>query len=218
MQIGNEIFPTNPSTLTCSGIYTVIVLDRSDLTENSQSCVDDGAALKTYLSNLAGNQEDLVIVGTNWSKNSDAGAAAGHLNTMAIGGSDYIAPPDPRRQPCALPTGQTQGTSPDKPNGYLAIGFAGAAGMSAYKNYNVANPLAKGMLVEDHDGHYNLQQGARSSTSSTQTIRLTPEQVRLPLPFRQPPLLLLDSKQRFTRCQRPTGSGVVGCWSWRETR
>ena len=168
-RIGSQTtYPANPATYSCSGIYTVIVLDRQTLQEktaapeNSPNCVSDGASLKTYLATLNGG--DLVIVGSNSNHNSDAGTGLGVLDTSAIGGSVYNCV---NSTVCtALPPNTV--ALPDVPLGYMAIGVGGAASGSAYEYYVIGNGQilptwtttlshATGMLVEDPDGNYAFQ-------------------------------------------------------------
>jgi hypothetical protein len=165
IQVGSQnTYPANPASYTCTGLYTVIVLDRQTLQEktsapeSSPNCVSDGAGLNTYLGTL--NASDLVIVGSNYGVNSDAGSGHGQLNTAAIGGSAYncLSASD-----CSsLPS--TTVTSVNVPLGYMAIGVGGAASGSAFENYYgqnynwvLVNPHATGMLVEDSNGNYNFQ-------------------------------------------------------------
>ena len=168
-QIGSQTtYPASPGTYSCSGIYTVIVLDRQTLQEktaapeNSPNCVSNGASLKTYLATLNGG--DLVIVGSNSNHNSDAGTGFGVLDTSTIGGSVYNCV---NSSVCtALPPDTV--ALPDVPLGYMAIGVGGAASGSAYEYYVIGNGQlsptwtttlshATGMLVEDPDGNYAFQ-------------------------------------------------------------
>src|SRR5580692_10302106 len=168
-RIGSQTtYPASPGTYSCSGIYTVIVLDRQTLQEktaapeNSPNCVSNGASLKTYLATLNGG--DLVIVGSNSNHNSDAGTGFGVLDTSTIGGSVYNCV---NSSVCtALPPDTV--ALPDVPLGYMAIGVGGAASGSAYEYYVIGNGQisptwtttlshATGMLVEDPDGNYAFQ-------------------------------------------------------------
>jgi Bacterial Ig-like domain (group 3) len=140
------------SSYSCSGIYTVIVMDRQTLGQEEKptsQCESDETALSTYLKTLPSN--DLVIVGTNYGKNT-AVSPLNFLDTTSIGGSLY---------PC-LATNVPQYCTPDFPLGYVAIGAGGVAPGSAYENYytsttSFVSPFATGMLVEDANGNYNFQ-------------------------------------------------------------
>jgi hypothetical protein len=143
------------SSYSCSGIYTVLVMDRQTLGQEQApvaQCESDEAALSTYLSTLPSN--DLVIVGTNYGKNA-ATSPLNFLDTTSIGGSRY---------PCVA-TNVPQYCVPDSPLGYVTIGAGGAAPGSAYENYytsrtSLVTPFATGMLVEDANGNYNFQSSA----------------------------------------------------------
>jgi hypothetical protein len=163
IRVGSQnTYPADPSSYQCTGIYTVIVLDRQTLEETTttapESCIADGSHLKSYLATL--NSSELVIVGSNFNVNSDAAGGHGQLNTAAIGGTAYNCL---NASNCSsLPS--TTVTSADIPLGYMAIGVGGAASGSAYENYYgqnynwvLVNPHATGMLVEDSNGNYNFQ-------------------------------------------------------------
>jgi hypothetical protein len=169
LQIGTQnTYPAETTSYTCQkpNLYTVIVLDRQTLAEqtsapeSSPQCIDNGADLKAYLSTNV-TSSDLVIVGSNQSVNSDANVTPHQLDTSDIGGRAYncLKLTDCNKLP------STTVTSQDIPLGYMAIGVGGAASGTAYENYFVgANipwwtvvPNAYGMLVEDANGNYNFQ-------------------------------------------------------------
>jgi hypothetical protein len=168
-RVGSQnTYPANPGSYSCTGIYTVIVLDRQTLQEktaapeSSPNCVSNGTSLKTYLATL--NAGDIVIVGSNSGHNSDANAGFGLLDTSDIGGSVYNC----FTSTLCLGLPPNTVALPDVPQGYMAIGVGGAASGSAYENYVIGNgqllptwtvtlSQATGMLVEDPDGNYTFQ-------------------------------------------------------------
>lgn len=157
IKLGDEI--QIPTATGCSSTYSVIVLDRQTLQqitaapESSPQCIDDGQALKTYLKSLT--SQDLVIVGTNLSHNTDAGKQTGYFDTSAIGGHIYNC--------SACLAAGVAGASADIPLGYVAIGAGGATAGTAFENYytgkdtTVTVPNLNGMLLEDPWGNYNYQ-------------------------------------------------------------
>jgi hypothetical protein len=133
------------TTFTCSGIYTVIVLDRSTLTEktaapeSSPRCFTDSATMASYFANLT--PDDLVIAGTNY----QSWAASG-LNTTAIGGTDY-----------------TKFPAATYPRQYIIVGVGKASAGQAYEYYFHENSslggifsFLDGILQEDLNGYYDF--------------------------------------------------------------
>lgn len=146
-----------------SSMYSVILVDRRTLTQSGTSqCYNDGGSLASALQSLANATpaaNDLVIVGTNYGQNTDAGNAMAQLNTSAIGGRAYNCAPSNSGSTCA---GGPLGTSNDVPQGYLAIGVLNGKPGSAFEYYktngsSIPNTFATGMLVQDANGNYNFQ-------------------------------------------------------------
>jgi hypothetical protein len=155
----------------CSTTYSVVVLDRSQLTPKSVpsgGCFTDGTTLKVYLATLG--PDDLVVAGTSWGQPVDD-----YLDTTSIGGADYTAADYP---------GLSKGLFPSN---YMIIGVGGAPASTAYESFEFAHPKfdpsATGMLVEDANGNYNftpLNQGPLeyavvpndASYANTSTVRI----------------------------------------------
>jgi hypothetical protein len=146
-RIGTTGYPSTTPT-NCSGgsKYLAVVLDRQTLVEktaspeSSSQCLANAGALTAYLKTLSSS--DLVVIGTNYGQNADAG-----LDTTPIGGTKYAGSP---------------GTS--YPAGYMAIGVGGASPGTAYEpyyfiapGYEAVYPFAMGTLQEDSYGNYNFQ-------------------------------------------------------------
>jgi hypothetical protein len=146
-RIGTTGYPSAaPSNCSGGAKYLAVVLDRQTLVEktaspeSSSQCLANAGALTAYLKTLSSS--DLVVVGTVYGQNADAG-----LDTTPIGGTKYSGSP---------------GTS--YPAGYMAIGVGGASPGTAYEpyyfiapGYEAVYPFAAGTLQEDSYGNYNFQ-------------------------------------------------------------
>lgn len=102
-------------TTACTTRYTLVTIDRQNLTEIAKSCLEaDG--LTTALPNVSASQ--FAVVGSNWDHNSDPTT----LDLSPIGGTDFRTTTDPWSTPAGL----------------MAIGVGGAPSGTAYQSYLTA--------------------------------------------------------------------------------
>jgi hypothetical protein len=197
--LGLQSYPSQvPASCNSSPVYLAVVLDRHTLVEktaapeSSSQCFATAGALSTYLKTLT--SDDLVVVGTNFLHNADAG-----LDTTAIGGSSW----------------GTNQTSVNYPRGYMVIGAGGATANSAYESYYsdastspTLTTFAYGMLQEDQNGNYSFQPSdAVEYIVSPNDPGYNTSMIRVGIPPQYQ-----SGPYKYNVMTAPTNNGVGGYW------